>query len=224
MRNKTVIVMAVAALFGLYLMSGGGVDVGAEEGHKDKNAFHADVAHSLLDMHTTLNMISAYRAKNAMPPDRDKAHEQAAHGFKHALELFGVGVQMAHEGTQEGKDKFHAEVAHALLEMNLTLDLIKTYRVSGKMPSKRDEVHEKAAHGFKHALELFGVKVEMKHKDKNKFHGDVAHALLGMSTTLDQIAVYRAEESMPPNRDEVYEQAAHGFKHALELFGVKIRM
>lgn len=219
MRKIRLCMMAVVALFSLCLMSGAGGDIWAQVGHKDKNTFHADVAHSLLDMHTTLTTISAYRAQNAMPPDRDKAHEQAAHGFKHALELFGVGVQMQHED----KNKFHAEVAHALLEMNLTLDLIKTYRVSGKMPPKRDEVHEKAAHGFKHALELFGVTVEMKHKDKNKFHEEVAHALLGMSTTLDRVAVYRAEESMPPNRDEVHEQAAHGFKHALELFGVKIR-
>lgn len=63
-----------------------------------------------------------------------------------------------------------------------------------------------------------------KHADRDKFHGDVAHALLEMNTTLDLIEAYRAQEAMPPDSDAKHEKVAHGFKHALELFGVKTKM
>ena len=62
--------------------------------HKDPASFHAEVAHALLEMNTTLDLIEAYRAQDAMPPDSDAKHEKAAHGFKHALELFGVRIKM----------------------------------------------------------------------------------------------------------------------------------
>lgn len=59
------------------------------------------------------------------------------------------------------KAEFHAEVAHALLEMHEALDTIAEYHKGGGMPPNRDELHEKAAHGFKHALELWGFKPKM---------------------------------------------------------------
>jgi hypothetical protein len=196
-------------------------DVLAQE-HPDRDKFHADVAHSLLEMNTTLDIIEGFRAQGDMPPNRDAMHEKAAHGFKHALELFGVQVSME---KQKDRNKFHADVAHALLEMNSTLGIIEGFRAQDSMPPNRDTMHEKAAHGFKHALELFGVPVTMgEHKDKNAFHADLAHALLEMNATLDLIEAYRTLGSMPPDRDEKHEKAAHGFKHALELFGVKTKM
>lgn len=190
--------------------------------HLDRDKFHADVAHALLEMNTALDMIEAYRADGTMPPNRDAVHEKAAHGFKHALELFGVQVTMA---EHVDKNKFHADLAHALLEMNVSLDLIESYRAQEAMPPDRDARHEKAAHGFKRALELFGVKVSMaEHIDRNAFHADVAHALLDMNSTLDMIEAYRAQGAMPPDRDAKHEKAAHGFKHALELFGIRTTM
>jgi hypothetical protein len=59
------------------------------------------------------------------------------------------------------KEEFHADVAHALLEMHEALDTIAGYHKAGGMPPNRDELHEKAAHGFKHALELWGFKPKM---------------------------------------------------------------
>ncbi|MBI5747424.1 MAG: hypothetical protein HZA13_10540 [Nitrospirae bacterium] len=188
----------------------------------DRDKFHADVAHSLLEMNTTLDIIEGFRAQGDMPPNRDAMHEKAAHGFKHALELFGVQVTME---KQKDQNKFHADVAHALLEMNSTLDIIEGFRAQDSMPPNRDMMHERAAHGFKRALELFGVPVIMdKQKDRNAFHADVAHALLEMNVTLDLVEAYRALGSMPPDRDEKHEKAAQGFRHALELFGVKPKM
>lgn len=190
--------------------------------HPDRNKFHAEIAHALLEMNTTLDIIEGFRAQESMPPNRDAMHEKAAHGFKQALELFGVPVSME---KQTDRNRFHADLAHALLEMNTTLDIIEGFRAQELMPPERDTMHEKAAHGFKKALELFGVPVDMERQiDQNKFHADVAHALLEMNTTLDIIEGFRAQESMPPNRDAMHEKTAHGFKHALELFGVKTRM
>lgn len=190
--------------------------------HPDRAKFHADVAHALLEMNTTLDLIEAYRAEGAMPPDRDARHEKAAHGFRHGLELFGVKVAMPEHADQA---KFHGDVAHALLEMHATLDLIEAYRAEGAMPPDRDKRHEKAAHGFRHALELFGVKVAMpEHADPSLFHADVAHALLEMHTTLELIEAYRAEGAMPPDRDAKHERAAHGFLKGLQLFGVQTAM
>jgi DNA-binding cell septation regulator SpoVG len=190
--------------------------------HPERAKFHADVAHALLEMNTTLDLIEAYRAQGTMPPDRDARHEKAAHGFRHALELFGVKVAMPEHADRV---KFHADVAHALLEMNTTLDLIEAYRAQDAMPPDRDAKHEKAAHGFRHGLELFGVKVAMpEHKDPASFHADIAHALLDMNTTLDLIEAYRGEGAMPPDRDEKHEKAAHGFLKGLQLFGVQTSM
>lgn len=62
--------------------------------HRDRAKFHADVAHALLDMNTTLDLIEAYRAQGAMPPDRDEKHDKAAHGFLKGLKLFGVQTSM----------------------------------------------------------------------------------------------------------------------------------
>ncbi len=126
--------------------------------HPEQAKFHADVAHALLEMNTTLDLIEAYRAQGAMPPDRDAKHEKAAHGFLHALELFGVKVAMPEHADRA---KFHADVAHALLEMNTTLDLIEAYRAQDAMPPDRDAKHEKAAHGFLKGLQLFGVQTSM---------------------------------------------------------------
>lgn len=63
--------------------------------HPERAKFHADVAHALLEMNTTLDLIEAYRAEGAMPPDRDAKHERAAHGFLKGLQLFGVQTAMA---------------------------------------------------------------------------------------------------------------------------------
>lgn len=189
--------------------------------HPERDKFHADVAHSLLEMNTTLDIIEGFRARGIMPPNRDVIHEKAVHGFKHALELFGIQVSME---KRKDQNKFHADIAHALLEMNTTLDIIEGFRAEDSMPPNRDIMHERAAHGFKRALELFGVPVTMgEQKDRNAFHADVAHALLEMNVTLDLIEAYRALGTMPPDRDERHEKAAHGFKHALELFGVKTK-
>lgn len=210
-----------AALLLVFPGSGPAAKLFAQE-HPDRDKFHAEVAHALLEMNTTLDMIEAYRAEGGMPPDRDAAHEKAAHGFKRALELFGVPVSMAEHAD---RNKFHADVAHALLEMNVSLDLIESYRAAAAMPPDRDARHERAAHAFKKALELFGVKVAMaEHADRNAFHADVTHALLDMNSTLDLIEAYRAQDAMPPDRDAKHEKVAHGFKHALELFGIKTRM
>ena len=89
----------------------------------------------------------------------------------------------------------------------------------------QDELHNVVAHGFKQALEKFGVELDMpKHEDRQEFHGQVAHALLESHRGLSTIAHYHAIGSMPGEQDELHDQAAHGFKHALELFGVKTNM
>ena len=85
-------VMAIIGLFGMGALVS--EIVAAEQTHKNKDAFHAEVAHALFEMNTTLDMIEAFRAEGSMPPDKDARHEKAAHGFKHALELFGVKVKM----------------------------------------------------------------------------------------------------------------------------------
>ena len=134
-------------------------------------------------------------------------------------------VPQAQAQDHPDRDKFHAEVAHALLESYEALAAISTYHARDMMPDNRDEMHEKAAHGFMHALELFAVEPRMTdHEDKNKLHAEVAHALLEAHETLAIIADYHARGAMPKARDELHEQAAHGFKHALELFGVKTNM
>lgn len=215
-------VISLATILALGFGYGGLLPSAQAQEHPDRAKFHAEVAHALLDMNTTLDLIEAYRAQGAMPPDRDAKHEKAAHGFRHALELFGVKVAMPEHADRA---KFHGDVAHALLEMNTTLDLIEAYRALGAMPPDSDAKHEQAAHGFKHALELFGVKVAMpEHRDKNAFHADLAHALLDMNTILDLIEAYRAEGAMPPDRDEKHEKAAHGFLQGLKLFGVQTTM
>lgn len=61
-------------------------------------------------------------------------------------------------------------------------------------------------------------------KTKDEFHQDMAHALLEMHEALAEIAQYHKAGTMPPNRDELHEKAAHGFKHALELWGFKPKM
>lgn len=217
--SRKYMALLVSAFFMMVLTS---ISLCSAQEHPDRDKFHAEVAHALLEMNTTLDIIEGFRAQGEMPPNRDAMHEKAAHGFKHALELFGVQVSME---KQKDRTKFHADVAHALLEMNTTLDIIEGFRAQEGMPPNRDAMHEKAAHGFKHALELFGVQVTMgEHKDRNAFHADVTHALLEMNATLDLIEAYRGLGSMPPDRDEKHEKAAHGFKHALELFGVKIKM
>lgn len=90
-RQKTNVVVLVAVLcfYGAFTKT-----VLAQQEHADKDKFHADLAHSLLEMNTALDMIEAYRAQGEMPPDSDARHEKAAHGFKHALELFGVKTKM----------------------------------------------------------------------------------------------------------------------------------
>lgn len=70
-------------------------------------------------------------------------------------------VPQAQAEDHPDRDKFHAEVAHALLESYEALVTISTYHARDVMPDNRDEMHEKVAHGFKHALELFGVKKNM---------------------------------------------------------------
>jgi hypothetical protein len=67
---------------------------GAAQAHPDPGKFHADVAHALLDSEVALERIASFRVEQKMPPDRDALHEQAAHGFKKALELFGVQTKM----------------------------------------------------------------------------------------------------------------------------------
>lgn len=61
-------------------------------------------------------------------------------------------------------------------------------------------------------------------KTKEEFHQDMAHALLEMHETLAEIAQYHKAGTMPPNRDELHEKAAHAFKHALELWGFEPKM
>ncbi len=61
---------------------------------KTKDEFHQDVAHALLEMHEALDTIAEYHKAGGMPPNRDALHEQAAHGFKHALELWGFTPTM----------------------------------------------------------------------------------------------------------------------------------
>lgn len=154
----TLVGFAVVMILALGICNGSLTQYAGAQEHPDRDKFHADMAHALLEMNTTLDIIEGFRAQESMTPNRDTIHEKAAHGFKHALELFGVQVTM---GENKDRNAFHAEVAHALLEMNTTLDLIAAYRALGSMPPDRDEKHEKAAHGFKHALELFGVKTKM---------------------------------------------------------------
>ena len=193
----------------------------AEE-HPDRDKFHAEVAHALLESYEALATISTYHARDIMPDNRDEMHEKAAHGFMHALELFAVEPRMK---DHQDKNKFHAEVAHALLEVHETLAIIADYHDRGAMTKARDELHDVVAHGFKQALEKFGVGLDMpKHEDRQEFHGQVAHALLESLSGLSTIAHYHAIDSMPGNRDELHDQAAHGFKQALVLFGVKTNM
>ena len=157
-----------------------------------------------------------------MPDNRDEMHEKVAHGFKHALELFGAEPEMK---EHKDKNKFHAHVAHALLEGHETLAIIADYHSRGSIPKDRDKMHKVVAHAFKKALEKFAVEPDMpKHADKHKFHGEVAHALLESHMVLSTIAHYRAIGTIPDNRNEMHEKAAHGFKNALELLGVKTKM
>lgn len=74
--------------------------------------------------------------------------------------LFGLMVGGTWSSAKT-KEEFHQDVAHALLEMHEALDTIAEYHKAGGMPPNRDELHEKAAHGFKHALELWGFKPKM---------------------------------------------------------------
>ena len=74
--------------------------------------------------------------------------------------FLGLGVGSA-SSLAKTKAEFHEDVAHALLEMHEALDTIAEYHKAGGMPPNRDELHEKAAHGFKHALELWGFKPKM---------------------------------------------------------------
>ena len=70
-------------------------------------------------------------------------------------------VPQAQAEDHPDRNKFHAEVAHALLESYSALSTIAHYHAIGSMPGKQDELHDQAAHGFKQALELFGVKTNM---------------------------------------------------------------
>ena len=189
--------------------------------HADRDKFHADVAHGLLGSYEALDTISYYHARDMMPDNRDEMHEKVAHGFKHALESFGAKPEMTHRD----RNKLHAHVAHALLEVHETLAIIADYHSRGSMPKERDKMHDVVAHGFKEALERFGISPDMpEHTDKHKFHGDVAHALLESYEVLSTISHYHAIGAMPEDRDEMHEKAAHGFKHAMELFGIETKM
>lgn len=75
--------------------------------------------------------------------------------------LVGLVIGNTWSLAKTTKEKFHEDVAHALLEMHEALDTIADYHKAGGMPPNRDELHEKAAHGFKHALELWGFKPKM---------------------------------------------------------------
>lgn len=76
--------------------------------------------------------------------------------------VFALGLWLgAGWSLAKTKEEFHMDVAHALLEMHEALDTIAQYHKAGGMPPNRDELHEKAAHGFKHALELWGFKPKM---------------------------------------------------------------
>lgn len=70
----------------------------------------------------------------------------------------GVGTTASFAKTEE---EFHQDMAHALLEMHETLATIAEYHKAGTMPPNRDELHKKAAHAFKHALELWGLEPRM---------------------------------------------------------------
>jgi len=80
-------VLSIAFLLGLLI--GGGWSSA-----KTKEEFHADMAHALLEMHEALDTIAQYHRAGGMPPNRDELHEKAAHGFKHALELWGFEPKM----------------------------------------------------------------------------------------------------------------------------------
>ena len=194
------------------------ISQGLAQQHADRDKFHAEVAHALLESYEALAIISKFHARDMMPDNRDEIHEKAAHGFKQALELFGAEPEMKHKD----KNKLHAHVAHGLLEAHETLAIIADYHSRGSMPADRDKMHEGVAHGFKEALEKFAVALDMpKHKDKHKFHGEVAHALLESHMVLSTIAHYHAIGTMPDNQNEMHEKVAHGFKEALKLVGVE---
>lgn len=95
MKSKKVWLVALTASIGLFL---GGFFIGGSmaSAKGDKDKFHADVAHALLEMHEALDTIAEYHAKGTMPPNKDELHEKAAHGFKHALELWGLKLKMPH--------------------------------------------------------------------------------------------------------------------------------
>lgn len=78
--------------------------------------------------------------------------------------VFLLGLTMGSAwAVAKTKEEFHRDVAHALLEMHEALDTIAQYHKAGGMPPNSDELHEKAAHGFKHALELWGLEPKMQH-------------------------------------------------------------
>ena len=92
MNGKKVWVVALSLLVVVFL---GGLFTGTSmvlaKGDRDK--FHADVAHALLESHEALTEIAKYHARGEMPPNKDQLHEKVAHGFKHALELWGVELK-----------------------------------------------------------------------------------------------------------------------------------
>jgi hypothetical protein len=93
MTAKSALAFFVVTLTASALASGIPQSAAGQE-HPERAKFHGDVAHALLEMNVTLDLIEAYRAQKAMPPDSDAKHEKAAHGFKQALELFGVKIAM----------------------------------------------------------------------------------------------------------------------------------
>ena len=89
MRRTLIMSVIVSVIFlGVFLL-GSNVSFA-----KTKEEFHQDVAHALLEMHEALAEIAQYHKAGTMPPNRDKLHEKAAHGFKHALELWGFKPKM----------------------------------------------------------------------------------------------------------------------------------
>ena len=95
MKGKKVWIMAITLTIAIFV---GGLFTGRSivSAKVDQNKFHGDVAHALLEMHESLDIIAKYHAKGTMPENKDELHEKVAHGFKHALELWGVKYQMPH--------------------------------------------------------------------------------------------------------------------------------
>lgn len=95
MNGKKVWIMALTFSIAIFL---GGLFTGRSmvSATGDRDKFHADVAHALLESHEALTKIAEYHAKGTMPPNKDELHEKVAHGFKHALELWDVKVKMPH--------------------------------------------------------------------------------------------------------------------------------